>query len=153
MGKIYFFSKNFIDFPHCFFYSYVKLIDNIRKFLILRKGGVMEKGIKILLILFIAIVMMGFSSDAFAESTADKMFAKLGRGIVNTAFGLVGEIVVKTKEDTKDGNFGGYLTGPIKGVGYGVGRTIIGAYEVLTFLIPLPGDYAQISDPKYAWGE
>jgi|SaaInl8_200m_RNA_FD_contig_21_691106_length_388_multi_9_in_0_out_0_1 putative exosortase-associated protein (TIGR04073 family) len=114
----------------------------------------MGKGVvKYLLVIFIALVMISFSSNAFAESTADKMFAKLGRGLVNTATGLVGEIVAKTKEDTKDGNFGGYLTGPIKGVGYGAGRTIIGAYEALTFLIPLPSDYAQILEPKYAWGE
>lgn len=112
----------------------------------------MGKGaVKYLLVLFIALLMVSFSSAAFAQSTTDKMFTKLGRGVVNTLTGLVGEIVVKVKEDTKDGNYGGYITGLFKGIGYGVGRTIIGAYEVLTFPIPLPGDYAQILEPKYAW--
>ena len=110
----------------------------------------MRKGMAFLLVFMIAVTMIGFSSVAYAQG----MGTKLERGAVNTVTGLVGEVYVKIGEDTRDGNwFGGFFTGLVKGLGYGVGRTVIGAYELVTFPIPLPSGYRQIMDPKYAWGE
>ena len=110
----------------------------------------MRKGTTYLLIFVIAFALIGFSSVVYAQSMGEK----LERGAVNTVTGLVGEVYVKISEDTQNSNwFVGFFTGLVKGAAYGVGRTFVGAYELVTFPIPLPSEYRQIMDPKYAWGD
>ncbi|OLD74828.1 MAG: hypothetical protein AUG95_01395 [Nitrospirae bacterium 13_1_20CM_4_62_6] len=45
----------------------------------------------------------------------------------------------------------GALRGPIDGLGMFVARTVAGAYEVLTFPIPLPPRYQPMLFPEYIW--
>lgn len=55
------------------------------------------------------------------------------RGATNTLFGWT-EIIRQPAEEVKAG--GNLFTGIVKGVGQGVGRTVAGAGEILTFWTP-----------------
>ena len=61
---------------------------------------------------------------------------KLGRGLCNTAFGwfeIVNEI---GHESDRHGPEIGIVSGMVRGSAFAVGRTLGGAYEVVTFLLP-----------------
>lgn len=61
---------------------------------------------------------------------------KLGRGLSNTAFGwfeIVNEI---GNESDRHGPFIGFTSGLIRGVTFGVGRTLAGVAEIVTFPWP-----------------
>ncbi len=45
----------------------------------------------------------------------------------------------------------GALRGPIDGLGMLVARTVAGAYEVLTFPIPVPPRYQPLFEPSFVW--
>jgi len=72
---------------------------------------------------------------------------KLGRGVLNTAFGVV-EIPkqsIKRSIDT-DSSYG-YVSGFFIGIGYFVLRELSGVYEIVTFPFPVPAGYAPVIDP------
>lgn len=74
-------------------------------------------------------------------------FDKLGRGVLNTAFGVV-EIpkqILKRANDT--GCASGYISGIFVGTGCFLLREMAGIYEIVTFPIPIPGHYAPVIDP------
>jgi putative exosortase-associated protein (TIGR04073 family) len=64
---------------------------------------------------------------------------KLGRGVVNiTEFARMGEMMRSVEQTALwDGAQAGYTTGVIRGFNHSVRRTVIGAFEVATFPIPL----------------
>jgi len=100
----------------------------------------MRKAISLLLIFaFIAVI----STEAYAQNPP----AKLGRGILNTLTGFL-EIPLKVIRVSKsDGVPMGISVGLIKGIGWGLFRTLAGVYEILTFPIPAPAEYKAITDP------
>lgn len=80
---------------------------------------------------------------------------KAGRGMANVLtcwIELPKNIQLGTQEDNP---FLGVGWGVIKGVGLGATRLVVGAYEAVTFPLPIPKDYAspyeglELSD--YAW--
>ncbi len=100
--------------------------------------------------LIIVLQMLSFSVYA-QENNA---LSKLSRGISNFALGWV-EIprqMVKVKEEHGDvaGDVAGVFWGPVKGFAYFIGRTVVGAYEMATFLVPT---YKPLVKPEYIFSE
>lgn len=109
---------------------------------------------KVFLIVFIAVSVLSFACDSYAQAPQEqgtwaKMGDKLKRGIANTFTGWW-EIVVNTAKDKKTTSWW-WVTGPVKGLGYGLVRTGVGIYEGVTFILPLPPDYGVIMEPRLAW--
>lgn len=76
---------------------------------------------------------------------------KLGRGAVNVVTGWV-EIPKRIYETSAmQGNAAGWTWGLLRGLGYGFVRTAAGFYEVLTFPVPQPPDYAPVIMPEYVF--
>lgn len=73
---------------------------------------------------------------------------KAGRGLSNVTLGFVVEWpkTVAHESETHGPAFG-LTVGLIKGIGLGVGRTLLGVYELLTFPLPNGSDYAPILEP------
>lgn len=76
---------------------------------------------------------------------------KLGRGAVNVVTGWV-EIPKRIYETSAmQGNAAGWTWGLLRGLGYGFVRTAAGFYEVVTFPVPQPADYASVIHPEYVF--
>ncbi len=76
---------------------------------------------------------------------------KLTRGLMNAITGwleLPNEIVATTQRQNV---LAGMTWGVAKGAAKGVLREAVGAYETVTFLVPLPANYAPILYPVYAF--
>ncbi len=78
-------------------------------------------------------------------------FSKLARGVGNLLFGVleVSRNIYNTSE--RDGILAGLTAGTFKGVGYTIVRMGTGAYETITFPLPLPEDYRPLVQPEYPW--
>jgi putative exosortase-associated protein (TIGR04073 family) len=100
---------------------------------------------KVILAMIIAMVFCAAARVCLADDALDK----LGRGLANVATGWmdVPKEIGKRSED--DSNLlGALLVAPVKGLLKAVGRTIVGAYEVVTF--PLP-TYKPLVEPEFVW--
>ena len=74
----------------------------------------------------------GKANDASSNYSSNASHTLL-RGATNTLFGWT-ELMRQPAEEVKAG--GNVFTGIAKGIGYGAGRTLAGAGEVLTFWVP-----------------
>lgn len=91
------------------------------------------------------------------NSDVNKMFHKLGRGVVNVLTGWL-EIPKQTaKEWRRTDPFTGTVLGVVKGVVWGIARTFAGFYEIISFPFPIPSNYEPIMEPEFVlptvWGE
>lgn len=87
---------------------------------------------------------------------------KVGRGIANIVTSPY-EIIRQGMIDFEDHGGIGVFSGSIRGVFCMVGRIVVGAYEVVTFPIPVPSNFRPILYPEYVlssagykeahWGE
>ncbi len=100
------------------------------------------------LIVLVATLMA--AAPAFASDTgeyASGAGVKLGRGLINTATGW-GEIpkqtIIGSQEDGVLGGIGGFF----KGIGLGVARTLVGAFEIATFWAPVPERFEPVMQPS-----
>jgi putative exosortase-associated protein (TIGR04073 family) len=76
---------------------------------------------------------------------------KLGRGVENTAFGVL-EIPKQTvKRALETGCSASYVSGFFIGIGYFLLRELAGVYEILTFPFPIPVEYSPVMDPLLAF--
>jgi putative exosortase-associated protein (TIGR04073 family) len=77
--------------------------------------------------------------------------AKFVRGAANFATGWVEIPKQIYLVGHNEGWLRGSIKGPIDGLGMFAARTIAGAYEVLTFLFPIPPQYQPMLQPEYVW--
>jgi putative exosortase-associated protein (TIGR04073 family) len=85
------------------------------------------------------------------QSQAQDAGQKLGRGLAGLLAGWVelpGNIY---DESNRHGWVSGATLGFAKGIGMTVARTLVGAYEFITFPIPAPDEYNPILKPEYPW--
>lgn len=74
---------------------------------------------------------------------------KLGRGVANLAFGWI-DIFKGISDVAAENNTIAAMTwGPIYGLGKAVVRTAAGAYEIVTFPIPVPPDFEPLVQPEF----
>jgi len=98
------------------------------------------------------------NDDVYREGTpGHKIFHKLGRGIVNVLTGWIEIPKNMAKEWRAIDPFSGCVVGGIEGVAWAVGRTSSGCYDVHTFFLDIPEDYAPLMEPEFIlpgiWGE
>ncbi len=96
--------------------------------------------------------------DEYREGSAfDKMQGKLGRGLANIFTGVVEVPKNISREWRKSDPITGIIVGGVKGVGYFATRVAVGAYETVTFPIPVPANYEPLMYPPTplpeVWGE
>ncbi|MDO8730610.1 MAG: exosortase system-associated protein, TIGR04073 family [Candidatus Omnitrophota bacterium] len=85
--------------------------------------------------------------------TLGGMGAKLSRGTLNLVTGWL-EIPKQISNVWQESGPGpGMTMGFIKGLGFAVGRTAVGAYEIVTFPAPLPDGYQPIVQPKFVFSD
>lgn len=104
---------------------------------------------KFIIVLLITVIVVGLCNFACAEE--NNAFNKLGRGLINTATGWL-EIPKKIYNISKNDNlFLGITIGTFKGLGWGISRTAVGIYEIITFPFPIPEGYKPIIDPEFVF--
>ncbi len=110
-----------------------------------------KMSVKVVVVLVLGITLATQSAWAVGAEvdTGVGVVTKLFRGIINAATGWM-EIPKQMVLVGQDSGPGPAVTwGLIKGVGYAVGRSVVGAYEIVTFPMPIPEGYRPIMQPEY----
>jgi len=93
--------------------------------------------------LLMGVVPMAMAGDGYGTQVANKFT----RGLANTATGWI-ELPKNVVNTSHQSNVGvGITWGLVKGVLYTVGRTTVGAVELVTFFIPSD----KVVSPNYVW--
>ena len=75
---------------------------------------------------------------------------KLGRGVVNLTTGWMELFMQVFKTTEKSGSWAGVTVGIGKGLVLGLGRTLVGAIEIVTFPVPNPTTgYEPVIEPEF----
>ena len=103
--------------------------------------------------ILVMVVVVAAGRPAFAdEGTQDTgrlIATKLFRGIVNAATGWIEIPKQIWQENQASGPAKGWTWGFVKGIGYAVGRSVVGGFEIVTFPIPVPEGFRPIMHPEY----
>jgi putative exosortase-associated protein (TIGR04073 family) len=100
---------------------------------------------------------MALFGSAVGAAAAEEMVSpaaaqKAVRGLANTGLGVVVELPKTVYYDTlEDGPLYGLTVGVLEGLSWGIARTLVGIYEVLTFPFPTPEGYRPIYTPSYPY--
>ena len=97
-----------------------------------------------------AALVLATAQPARAEQDTGRLVAtKLFRGIINAATGWmeIPKQMILTGQESGAGK--AWTLGFAKGIGYAVARSVIGAYEIITFPVPVPEEYRAIMQPEY----
>lgn len=95
-----------------------------------------------------ALIPSSHAAEIAPEGTIRR---KLQRGFLNIAlspFEISHEIVNTQKYDTA---LPTWIAGFVKGTAKTGSRMLVGAYEIVTSPIPLPGQYAPVLQPEFPW--
>ena len=105
------------------------------------------------LVVGLVVVIGGLVPRAMADEMVPPAAAeKAVRGIANTGLGVVVELPKTVYYDTlEDGPLYGLTVGVLEGLSWGVARTLVGVYEVVTFPFPAPEGYRPILTPAYPY--
>ena len=101
----------------------------------------------------IVFLILWSASLALAEepSVPQRIATKFTRGAANFTTGWMELPKQMYLVGQREGWVTGALRGPIDGLGMVIARPIAGAYEVLTFPLPLPPQYQPMLFPEYVW--
>lgn len=107
-----------------------------------------------LTIVGVALVALvsGRVTAVFAEEWIGPAAAgqKAIRGLTNSGLGVVAELPKTIYYDTlEDGPLYGLTVGVLEGLSWGIARSLVGVYEVVTFPFPIPAGYRPIYQPQY----
>ncbi len=91
------------------------------------------------------------SQEVNESPASEKIATKLVRGVANFTTGWVELPKQIYLVGRNEGWATGALRGPIDGFGMSIARTLAGAYEVLTFPLPIPPQYQPMLQPEYVW--
>jgi putative exosortase-associated protein (TIGR04073 family) len=102
------------------------------------------------------IVTPAAPSPQFAINVEEQEWGpadKLMRGVGNLFLGFI-ELPRNIFNTTQEENIlAGLTLGTFKGIGYTAVRMGAGAYDTLTFFVPLPEGYRPLIEPEYPWQE
>ena len=113
----------------------------------------MKRQMNVLIVsLAILALLAVFATPTFADDgMASKMGNKLKRGIINAATGWVELFNQPHKVGQAEGFGAGATKGVALGIGWTIAREVVGAWDVATFLFPIPPDYKSALDPEYVF--
>ncbi len=106
--------------------------------------------------LLLALVAVFFIYGMPAAESADlensgTPMRKLQRGFLNMALSPW-EVAHELSKDKKtDSVVPTWAGGLVRGSVYALGRAVTGAYELVTFPVPLPANYAPVVEPEFEW--
>lgn len=106
----------------------------------------MVRSVKIMLLVFCMIFVFVCQSGF-----ADDPIRKLSRGLANTTFGWLEIFAEVFRESERSHDFLGLMAAPFKGIAKAIGRTVVGVYEVTTFIIPIPSRYRPLIEPEFVF--
>jgi len=103
------------------------------------------------LVSVVAVVALAGAMMVPTTAEAQSAREKFNRGFSNLALAFL-EIPGTIKEEAAASNPVQAMTaGLVKGAYRTVRRGAVGAFEVLTFPVEMPDDYAPIVEPEYPW--
>lgn len=115
-----------------------------------KKGGVNMKKFFAMLVVFCMVFSVAGIVLAADSSTENNPMTKIGRGLLGIADGVVEIPGTMIRTGEAEGAGAAFTKGLVEGIGNTVMRVAVGAYETVTFLIPVPENYAPILDePKF----
>ena len=82
-----------------------------------------------------------------ANTTGWPIFEKLGRGVGNVMFGWVEVPMTIQRHYREQDATASMAAGLFMGLAKAMGRTVVGAYETVTCVLPIPPGYASILPP------
>jgi putative exosortase-associated protein (TIGR04073 family) len=101
---------------------------------------------KAIFLLVIVAMIAGIAAPAYC----DDPLKKLGRGTANVLTCPLELFLQPSRVNNTDGPVAGFTYGIIKGVAMMGLRAIVGAYEIISFPVPIPKDYGPIlKDPEF----
>lgn len=104
-----------------------------------------------IIVILVSLSILAMTASGYCEDNALK---KLGRGMCNLGTCWMEAIEQPSRLNNSDGPFAGLTYGVLKGLGMTVVRAVVGAYEIVTFPIPLPENYKPIlQDPEFFFEE
>src|SRR5574341_2652782 len=110
-----------------------------------RGGGgsvrVLTRQTQAMLLILCACIGTGQPPTAEEPGLPEQIGTKFVRGVANLATGWVEIPKQVYVVGSNEGWVAGALRGPFDGLGMFVARTVAGAYEILTFPIPVPPHY------------
>ena len=83
------------------------------------------------------------------QDTGRLVMTKLFRGVANLTTGWMEIPKQMIQTSNEKGFWKGISWGFAKGLGWAMGRTATGAYEIVTFPFPIPEDYHPVIHPEY----
>ena len=92
-----------------------------------------------------AVLLVGVAGPAFAGDAGQK----LGRGIINLITGWVEIPKQMSIQGQETNGWDAATKGFAKGIVYAFARTTVGAYEIISFPIPVPESYRPIITPEF----
>ena len=107
----------------------------------------MKKTIQALFV--ISVMFLAIPGLVLADQYPDKVVEKLGNGLANAVTGVAEIPKTITIIGNRDGVIHGMTVGFITGIAYAVGRSLSGAFDIATFLIPT----TPFVKPSYIWDD
>ena len=98
------------------------------------------------LVIITALFLSSLALPLYASE--DNAATKLGRGLANVFTGWLEIPAEIGRQNEKKGELAAIFIGPILGFCKAVGRTAVGAYDTITFPIPLPSGYKPVIEPE-----
>lgn len=100
-------------------------------------------------LLLLSALLFFSSQAAMADTYVESVGDKLAHGVANTITGI-GEVPKNMIMTTNEKGIGyGLTTGLVSGIIYGIGRTLTGVVDLVTFIIPTK----PIIYPDFIWKE
>jgi putative exosortase-associated protein (TIGR04073 family) len=95
----------------------------------------------------------GCVTGAVAQEVPPPVAAEKGvRGLANLGLGVIVEVPKSAYHGTlEDGPLYGLTVGVLEGLSWGIARTLVGIYEVVTAPVPIPDRYRPIYTPSYPY--
>jgi len=97
------------------------------------------------------LIVSGTPAHAEEPGLFKQIGTKFVRGVANITTGwaeIPKQVYLVGKNE---GWVAGVFRGPFDGIGMFFARTVAGAYEILTFPVPVPSRYQPMVQPEYVW--
>ena len=100
---------------------------------------------------FLLLTAFSFPVQAAQMEPTGTPLRKLQRGFLNIALSPVEISTELAREKNRDTFPMSWMLGAARGTFYVMGRALTGVYEIVTFPIPLPAEYAPILEPEFPY--